>query len=209
MSVTEVENRLTMLNERNEGEDETEMRERLKVMERTRHLLVWHDLSRVANHSHLVFMATCLYDQATFYNNSEYEAITGKKVNIQSLVEAPSLYIVARSSSCDEDQLCYIETRLDCLEELSDPTTTTTGVPVADKMRFFHGDSPSRQYEAGQLKGGNFYCAVCVPMLIGCMNLITCFVAHMYHWRIDNSWCLKVHMIKQILWQSQINLSMD
>ena len=137
------------------------MRERLKVMERTRHLLVWHDLSTVANHSHLVFMATCLYDQATFYTNSEYEAITGKKVNIQSLVEAPSLYIVARSSSCDEDQLCYIETRLDCLEELSDPTTTTTGVPVADKMRFFHGDSPSRQYEAGQQKGGNFYCAVC------------------------------------------------
>ena len=28
-------------------------------------------------------------------------------------------------------------------------------------MRFFHGDSPSRQYEAGQQKGGNFYCAVC------------------------------------------------
>ena len=161
MSVTEVENRLTMLNERKEGEDETEMRERLKVMERTRHLLVWHDLSTVANHSHLVFMATCLYDQATFYTNSEYEAITWRKVNIQSLVEAPCLYIVARSSSCDEDQLCYIETRLDCLEELSDPTTTTTGVPVADKMRFFHGDSPSRQYEAGQQKGGNFYCAVC------------------------------------------------
>ena len=106
-------------------------------------------------------MATCLYDQATFYTNSEYEAITGKKVNIQSLVEAPSLYIVARSSSCDEDQLCYIETRLDCLEELLDPTTTTTGITVADKMRFFHGDSPSQQYEAGQQKGGNFYCAVC------------------------------------------------
>ena len=38
---------------------------------------------------------------------------------------------------------------------------TTTGVAVTDKMRFFHGDSPSRQYEAGQQKGGKFYCAVC------------------------------------------------
>jgi hypothetical protein len=28
-------------------------------------------------------------------------------------------------------------------------------------MKFFHGDSPSRQYEAGQQKGGNFYCAAC------------------------------------------------
>ena len=37
MSVTEVKNRLTMLNERKEGEDETEMRQRLKVMEKTRH----------------------------------------------------------------------------------------------------------------------------------------------------------------------------
>ncbi len=98
---------------------------------------------------------------STFYTNSKYEAITGKKVNIQSLVEALSMYIIARSSSCDEDQLCYIETRLDCLEELSDSTTKTTCIPVADKMRFFHGDSPSCQYKVGKQKGGNFYCAVC------------------------------------------------
>ena len=71
------------------------MKRRLKEMERTRHLLVWHDLSTVAYHSHLVFMATCLYDPATFYTNSEYEAMTGRKINIQSLVESPSLYIVA------------------------------------------------------------------------------------------------------------------
>ncbi len=94
MSKKEVVNRLDMLNEKVDGEDETEMRKRLKVMERTRHLLVWHDLSAIANHSHLVSMATCLYDPATFYYNNEYEVITGKKVNIQSLVEIPSLYIV-------------------------------------------------------------------------------------------------------------------
>ncbi len=84
-----------------------------------------------------------------------------KKVNIQSFVEALSMYIIARSSSCDEDQLCNIETRVDCLEELSDPTIKTTCIPVADKMRFFHGDSPSCQYKAGKQKCGNFYCAVC------------------------------------------------
>ena len=39
MSATEVENRLTMLNERKEGEDETEMRNWLKVMEIILHLL--------------------------------------------------------------------------------------------------------------------------------------------------------------------------
>ena len=161
MSVEEVVERLTMLNEKKDGENEEEMKERLKVMERTRHLMVWHDLSTVANHFHLVFMATCLYDQATFYTGSEYEVITGRKVNIQSLVEAPSLYLVARSSSRDQDQLCYVETRLECLQELSKPISMASGTPVADRMRFFHGDSPSRQYEAGQQKGGGFYCALC------------------------------------------------
>jgi hypothetical protein len=154
--------RKNVLNETKDGECEAEMKRRLKEMERTRHLLVWHDLSTVANHSHLVFMATCLYDPATFYTNSEYEAMTGRKINIQSLVESPSLYIVARSSSSDEDQLCYVQTRLECLEELSsEVVTTSSGEQLIDKMRFFHGDSPSRQYEAGQQKGGNYYCALC------------------------------------------------
>ena len=54
-----------------------------------------------------------------------------------------------------------METRLECLDELPDPTVSASGIPIVDKMRFFHGDSPSRQYEAGQQKGGNFYCAVC------------------------------------------------
>jgi hypothetical protein len=141
MSEEECFKRLTMLN----GECETEMKGRLQEMERTRHLLVWHDFSTVAIHSHLVFLANCLYDPATFYTSSEYEAMTGRKVNIQSLVESTSLYIVARSSSSDADQLCYVHTRLECLEELSSEViTTASGEPLIDKMRFFHGDSPSR-----------------------------------------------------------------
>ena len=39
MSVKEVLERLTMLNEKKDGENEEEMKERLKVMERTRHLM--------------------------------------------------------------------------------------------------------------------------------------------------------------------------
>lgn len=119
MNEEEIVDRMIMLNERKlDWEDERRMRDRLNVMERTRHLIVWHDLPTVANHSHFVFMATCIcpYDQATFYTNSEYKSITAKLVNIQSIVETP------RSSTHDEDQLCYVETRLECFEELSDPT---------------------------------------------------------------------------------------
>jgi hypothetical protein len=43
-----------------DGENVDEMRKRLKEMETTRHLMMWHDLSTVANHSHLVFMVTCI-----------------------------------------------------------------------------------------------------------------------------------------------------
>ena len=28
-------------------------------------------------------------------------------------------------------------------------------------MWFFHGDSPARQFECGQQKGGHYYCSVC------------------------------------------------
>ncbi|CAB3993310.1 Hypothetical predicted protein [Paramuricea clavata] len=88
--------------------------------------------------------------------------LTGRKVNIQSLVKSPSLYIVARPSFSDADQLCYIDTRLECLEKLcSEVVTTASGEPLIDKMRFFHGHSPSRQYEASQQKGGSYHCAVC------------------------------------------------
>ena len=67
MNEEECFDKLRMLNEEKDGECEIDMKERLKQMERTRHLMTWHDLSTVANHSHLVFMATCLYDPATFY----------------------------------------------------------------------------------------------------------------------------------------------
>ena len=58
---------LKAINEYNEGESLQSMRDRLKVIERTRHLKIWHDLSTIANHGHLVFMVSCLYDPAIHY----------------------------------------------------------------------------------------------------------------------------------------------
>jgi hypothetical protein len=88
---------------------------------------------------------------------SEYEQLTGKRISIQTKVGTPSVYIIARSSSSDKEQLCNVETR----QDLSEPLTSKSGIKVSDKMRFFHGDTPGRQYECGQQKGGNYYCAIC------------------------------------------------
>ncbi len=161
MSSEHVMNKLITLNEVKEGEEIANLRQHLMDLERTRHLLVWHDLSTVANHSHLVFMVACLYDPAFYYTDEEYEQITGRKINVQAKVETPTVYIVARSSSSDKEQLCYVDTRLECLQDLSEPVTSKSGIEITDKMRFFHGDTPARQYECGQQKGGKYYCAVC------------------------------------------------
>ena len=117
ISSEDVVKRLQKLNEmkdeEDDEEDDEEMRTCLQNMERTQHLMIWHDLSTVANHSHLVFMVACLYDPACFYTDAEYEQLTGRKMNIQAIVETPSVYIAARSSSSDKEQLCYVETQLE------------------------------------------------------------------------------------------------
>ena len=51
---------LKAINEYHEDDSVQSMRERLKGIERTRHLKVWHDLSTTANNGHLVFMVSCL-----------------------------------------------------------------------------------------------------------------------------------------------------
>ena len=87
------------------GESLQSMRDRLKVIERTRHLKIWHDLSRINNHGHLVFMVSCLYDPEIHYLDSEYQNLTGcKNIDIQTMVETPEIYIVARLGSSDVEQ---------------------------------------------------------------------------------------------------------
>ena len=106
-------------------------------------------------------MVSCLYYPALFYTNQEYQEKTGETVDIQQEVVSPELYLIARSSSSDLEQLCYIDTRVECLLELAEKITTSYEIPTTDVMRFFHGDSPARQFECGQKKGGHYYCSVC------------------------------------------------
>ena len=152
---------LNNINEYKEGESADKMRARLKKIERTRHVKIWHDLSTIANHGHLVFMVSCLYDPAIHYSNDEYYRITNITEDIQTRVETPEVYIVARSGSSDVEQLTYIDTRLECLEDMAIKVKTNLGTNITDIMRFFHGDSPARQFESGQQKGGNYYCSGC------------------------------------------------
>ena len=96
MPKPQVISKLAALNELKEGEGVTSMRCRLKTLERTRHLKVWHDHSIVANHGHLVFMVAASYDPAHHLTPEEYKAKTGESVDIQTIIEKPEIYIIAR-----------------------------------------------------------------------------------------------------------------
>ena len=130
--------RLSQVNaEFHEAEDTNVLRLKLKALLRTRHMKIWHDLSTVANHSHIVFL------------------------DIQTIIGSPEVYIVGRPSSSDSEQLAYVDSRLECLEEISLPLQTREGQEIHDVMRFFHGDNPAQQFECGQQKGGTYYCSTC------------------------------------------------
>jgi len=158
----ELKKRLQELHELESNKDLNvdEMREKLKDIERNRSLLVWLDNSTVANHGYLVCMVTCLYDPAVFFTSQEYKADTGKDVNIQKVIEQPEMHFVARSGSSNDEQMLYTDTRLQCIREL-DRSISINSIPYYDVMRFCHGDSPQRACEAGQQKGGYYFCSTC------------------------------------------------
>lgn len=140
----------------------------------TRHLQMWHDASCLSNHGFILFTVNALYDPAVYYSDTEYKQITGKTINIQSEVEKPQLHIIGRCRSNDE-QLAYIETRIECLKELSEGIEWN-GVLVNDIMRVFHGDGPAAQLEAGQQKGGHYFCPTCGIHASRCND-----IAHAYY----------------------------
>ena len=70
------------------------------------------------------------------------------------------MYILARWPSTDR-QLLYSDDRIGDTMNLKFPTKSANNVEVNDVLRFFKGDSPSRQFEGGKQKGGNVFCVVC------------------------------------------------
>ena len=154
---------LTEINEYNEGGNlnTEQLRNKLKSIERHRHLLIWHENSTVANHGYLLCLVSVLYDPAVHLTDEEYSSKMGKTVSVQKIVEKPHLHFIARCGSSEAEQLAYSETRLACIKEMATNLTTPTGNECIDTARFFHGDNPAREVEAGQQKGGHYFCSNC------------------------------------------------
>lgn len=71
----------------------------LKGLEQTRKIKMWHDHSSILNHSYVSFTVSWIYDTANYLTDAEYKEKypTSKRVNVQSLVEKPYLYIFGQS----------------------------------------------------------------------------------------------------------------
>ena len=74
--------------------------------------------------------------------------------DVQSNVETPQLYIIARSSSSLTSQLTFHE---ECVKDLMTINSTVDG--FHDGIRFFMGDAPHRAVENGYQQNGNYPCA--------------------------------------------------
>ena len=142
-----------------------------------RYLKLWHDHSEIAGHGHLLCTATCIYDPAFFYTSAEMKQrdIT---IDVEQIVEAPEIYILARSLSSIEDETKFNQARFDDLPNISTPISTLKGVEVTDTLRYFHADGPARQFECGNNIGGYYPCS-------GCGALSTMFDDIAYSYRTE------------------------
>lgn len=149
------------------------MKTNLKKYERTCHFQIWHDGSTTANHGHIMFAVDVFYDEAVFYTTAEYETLSGIKMAVQSFIETPELYLSGRRRSKDE-QLGYVETRTEYLKEFN-IRLHAGDIPVADIMRFFHADGPVMRFEAGNQKGGHYFCPNCDINFIQTEDISHCY----------------------------------
>ena len=175
LSTDVVKEKLLELHEHIEAHmSEEQLRAKLKSISRIRHLKVWHDHSDIAGHSHLLVV---VYDQALYYTSKEMQD-KGINIDVPAIVEDPQIHILSRSSSSIDDQTQFIESRRECLLELSEQLITKVGIPVVDVMRYFYGDGPAMQFEAGNKIGGYHNCVGCDAHSQRFDDLVYCFHAN-------------------------------
>ena len=152
----------------------------ISKFQRTRTLAIWHDHSTILNTDYILFAVWIVYDPAVFYTQTEVRQARNLKTNIQSIVEEPTIYIIAPSSSSPVDQLALVGDRIECLQELSQPVKASNGVEINDCLHFFCGDKPAQQFERGTQIGGIYKCGGC-----GCKDSMMMDLAHAFHhsWR--------------------------
>ena len=99
----------------------------------------------------------------------------GVQIDVATIVETPEVHILGKSSSSLEDQRMFTDCRRDSLSDFSETIYTEAGISVTDVVRFFHGDGPAQQFEAGNKIGGYHCCVDCDAHSTRFDDLAYCF----------------------------------
>ena len=123
-------------------------------------LKIWHDHGKIAGQSYMLILVSSIYDPAVYYTPEELVS-RSVSLDVTCIVELPEIHFISRCGSSDAEQFMLNEFRTECVQKLSEPIYTTSGQPMYDTLRFFHGDGPAQQFQAGQSRGGEYPCVAC------------------------------------------------
>ena len=139
--------------------------------------MLWIDHASVLSHGHLLGLVKCMYSKRFFYTSQEIFERTGEHIDVQAIVEFPETYFLAKCRDTIDDKLTFIESRREDIDELvfDVQLTQTDDRKVRDRLRFFTGDEPERQFEAGQSIGGAYPCTGCSVPATSFSDLTRCF----------------------------------
>ena len=145
-----------------DDKSEEELRHLLCQSQRSRNLCLWHDHATILNRSYFMLTVHVMYDPVVFYTQEEWlELHPNSDLNVQAEEEQPLPHFFTLGSSSIEDQAALTGDRLSCIEDMSEPVETETGIEIKDSLRYFTGDHPATQFERGTKIGGTYKCAVC------------------------------------------------
>ena len=135
----------------------------MKQCQRTRGIAIWHDHGTLLGLGVVMITAHILYDPAVFFTQAEIHSkqLTHAQTNLQATIENPLIHMFVACSSGVDDQASIVQDRIDCLMELADPLETSQGITIRDKLLFFVGDHPAKQFERGTQSGGTYKCGGC------------------------------------------------
>ena len=102
----------------------------------TRHFVVWGDHSSLLNNGFMLYTTKVLYSKDVFYTDDENFKATGKRVNVQSVVEQPWIYIFANCRDNIAEKMSFVSVRREDVMEMASPLTIGN-VILNDKMIFF------------------------------------------------------------------------
>ena len=103
-----------------------------------RNFILWADHSSILSNGFLFYTTKVIYSKDLFYTDNEYEELTGKRLDVQSIVEQPEIYIVAQCHDSIAEKLSYSEIRREDILCMAEPIDIE-GVRLKDSMRFFQG----------------------------------------------------------------------